>query len=55
MKVYYHLGGYDVNGTNLAHVCADFSVCIFFYNSILSQLCQELAWGNPIPNSKYMY
>ena len=54
-QIYYHQGGLDKNGSNISHVCADFASHIFFYNSILSQGCRELAWSNRILDLKCMY
>ena len=53
-QFYYYQGGIDRNGTNIAHVCIDFVVLIFFYHSRLSQLCQEFAWSKRISNQKCM-
>ena len=48
------MGSLDRNGTNIEHLCADFSLHIFFYRSILSRICKELPWINRIPNPKLM-
>ena len=47
-KVYYHLGGLDINGTNISHICTQFAINIFFYHSRLYHLRQNLAWSNLI-------
>ena len=36
-QVYYHQGGSDRNGTNLAHICIASATLIFFYHIRLSQ------------------
>ena len=53
-QVYYHQGGLDRNGTNLAQVWIDFDICIFCYHSRLSWRCRELSSSNRISNKKFM-
>ena len=44
--MYFHWGGSDRDDTNISQICAEFVVCIFFYDSILTKLFQVLAWSN---------
>ena len=54
LQVYFHQGCWYIDGTNLAHVCAEFAACISYYHSRLTRHCRSLAWSKRILNSLSM-
>ena len=50
----FHRGGWDRNGTDLAHDCADFAARISWYHSRLSWHYRKLSWSNHILDPRFL-